>query len=298
MSDYYAFTVGELKCAAVRDGSYAYEAGSFFAGVPEGEFRAELERTGITTERITTPYTSLTVGTGRHRILVDTGAGTLAPTTGRLTGSLRSAGVSPEEIDIVAITHAHPDHIGGVLDRDGNLQYPNARYVMPRREWEFWFSEEVHEMLPSRFEWFIDLARSRLHPVESRMTVLEFGDEIVPGVTLLEATGHTPGHGMVAFRTGSEKLLFASDAVVLPLHLEHPDWRPEYYDIDPDRADETKRRVADMIAQEGWLALFQHFPFPSLGHIEKNGPAWRWIPAAGTGNSGETAEHSHGESDE
>ena len=278
MSDYYAFDVGDFRCAVVCDGFYTYDAAPFFAGAAEHEFRAELERTGITTERITTPYSSLLVNTGTHRILVDTGAGTLAPTTGMLTENLRKAGVSPEEIDIVAITHAHPDHIGGVLDSDGKPRFPNARYCIPRREWELWFSEEVHEMLAPSLDWLADFARTRLTPIESRTTVLEFGDEIVAGVTLLEAPGHTPGHGMVGFRSGSEKLLYASDAVVLPLHLEHPDWRPEMYDLDPDRADGTKRRVADMIAEDGRLAIFQHFPFPSLGRIERHGRAWRWIP--------------------
>ncbi|TVR52314.1 MAG: MBL fold metallo-hydrolase [Spirochaetaceae bacterium] len=279
MSDFHRFDVGRFRCAAVNDGGYDYDPAGFFNGVPENEYRAELVRTGITTEKLRTPYTSVVVETGSEVILVDTGAGSLAPTTGLLPTSLANAGFPAESISIVAITHAHPDHIGGVLDAERKPRYPNARYVIPRLDWEFWFSDEAERTVRKHPVPFVEMARGALKPVESRTTLLEFGDEIAPGVSFVEAAGHTPGHAMVAFRSGAEKFMFGSDAIVLALHIEHPDWNPDVYHLDPKRADATKRRVADLIADENWLAIFQHFyPFPSLGRIEKNGDAWRWVP--------------------
>jgi glyoxylase-like metal-dependent hydrolase (beta-lactamase superfamily II) len=276
MSNFYSFRVGEFQCAAVSDGWNDYEPAGFFTGAAHDEMLVELERAGMTSEVLTTPYTFLTVNTGEHQVLVDTGAGSLAATTGQLPASLRDAGVREDDIDVVIITHAHPDHIGGLLDGDGRPRYPNARYFIARLEWEFWFSDDAYAKAP---RWFVELARTMVRPFEREISLIEHGSNIVPGVTLLDARGHTPGHSMVAFTSGSSTLVFGSDAVVLPIHLEHPDWTAARYDVDPVAADETKRRVADLMAAEGWLVLFQHFPpFPSLGRIVKSEGAWRWMP--------------------
>ncbi len=276
MHDYFLFRVGEFQCAAVSDGWHEYEPADFFIGASPEELRAALVRFGITTKLLTTPYTFLTVNTGEHQVLVDTGAGGFLPTTGMLPANLRKAGVPLETIDVVILTHAHPDHIGGLLDAEGRPQYPKARHFIPRLEWEFWFSDDAATKAPQAF---VDLARTKLRPLESSISLVEHDTQIVPGVMLVDARGHTPGHSMVTFTSCSSTLVFGADAVVFPIHLEHPDWTPDRYDVDPVAADATKRRVAEQAAALDWLVLFQHFaPFPSLGKVVPHDGAWRWAP--------------------
>ena len=110
------------------------------------------------------------------------------------------------------------------------------------------------------------------------MSLLDGASEIVPGIRALLAPGHTPGHMVVSVASGDEQLLYISDTVLYPLHLEHPDWLP-IYDIVPEKAAVSKRRIFDWAAREGMWVIGQHFPpFPSLGHVVKNGESWQWQP--------------------
>ena len=126
--------------------------------------------------------------------------------------NLRSIGVAPEEIDTVILTHGHVDHIGGNLDQAGKLAFPNARYVMSRAEWDFWAADP--DLAAFKVTAFIDLirsvARTQLPPIQERLILVEDGDEIVPGIQVVAAPGHTPGHiALFDTRDGS---LIAGDA--------------------------------------------------------------------------------------
>lgn len=277
MSETHRFTVGGFTCLAVSDGSYSYPPAALFANAPVPTVKKELARVGVTTPLVVTPYTFLLVETGQRCILVDLGAGPLAPTTGRLAANLLDAGYGPDEIDCVLITHAHPDHIGGALDAGGALRFPNSRYFIWRREWDFWFSDEAAKVAWEHFD-FTSIARRNLAPMESRMTFVESEEEFLPGVAMLDASGHTPGHVVITFVSGREKLMYAADTVIFPLHLEHPDWLP-VFDMMPDKAEASKRRVFDMAVNDNWLVMAQHFPpFPSLGHVGKKDGGWTWLP--------------------
>jgi glyoxylase-like metal-dependent hydrolase (beta-lactamase superfamily II) len=277
MPETYAFTVGDFSCLAVSDGCYSYPPASLFANAPADALKRELERVGITSPLVTTPYTFLLVDTGRQRFLVDLGAGPLAPTTGKLAANLADAGYGRDDIDCVVVTHAHPDHIGGALDEKGGLRFPGARYFVWRREWEYWFSDEAAGVAWEHID-FTAIARRNLAPMRAHLTLVDSEEEIVPGVAMLDASGHTPGQVVICFRSAGEKLMYAADTVIFPLHLEHPDWVP-VVDIQPEKAAASKRRVFDMAAAEDWLVMAQHFPpFPSLGYIVKAGAGWGWLP--------------------
>lgn len=142
----YPFHIGTIECTIISDGSFAYpQPGQlFFDEVPVQQLNAALTEHTIdptTWESYLSPYPSLLIKSGERLILVNTGAGTLAPTTGQLLSNLRTIGVTPEQIDTVVLTHGHADHIGGNLDSAGQLAYPNARWIMSHAEWDYWAAD-------------------------------------------------------------------------------------------------------------------------------------------------------------
>lgn len=273
---YYRFKLGELECVSLSDGCWDYPLESFFANVSVEQIQEALTRGGLPTNLITTPYTHLYIHTGLHQVLVDMGAGDLlAPKTGRLLHNMNAAGIEPAQIGTVVITHAHPDHIGGALDGNGKPTYAKASFYISKDEWSFWFSEVSRAKAGNEF---VRVARRNLEPIRDRVNLVEGESEILPGIHLIPAPGHTPGHVVVSVSSGNQQLLYTGDAVLHPLHLEYPDWRP-IYDLLPGEAAASKRRIFDRAAAEKALVMGQHFaPFPALGTVTKNGAGWRWQP--------------------
>jgi glyoxylase-like metal-dependent hydrolase (beta-lactamase superfamily II) len=279
VSTAYRFSLGSFECMALSDGEYTYPIESLFANVDEETVNTALRRRNLPTGKVTTPYTCLFINTGAHKVLVDVGAGDLAPTTGTMVRHLKAANIDPADIDTIIITHAHPDHIGGNLDIDGNPLYPNARYFLWKEEWEFWNSESA----TAKWGRFVPFVRKNLDPVREQLTLLDREQEIVPGIQTVAAPGHTPGHSAVAIYSNHEQLLHVVDTVIYPLHLEYPDWLP-VFDIQPELAAASKRQIFDRAVAERALVFAHHFPpFPNLGYVLKRGDGWLWRSVNGEG---------------
>jgi glyoxylase-like metal-dependent hydrolase (beta-lactamase superfamily II) len=285
----FRFEIGEFECLSVSDGAFNYPPESLFASVPLGSIEEALRERNLPTTQIMTPYTCLFIDTGEHRVMVDTGAGALGvhaadvfpgldhstSVTGLLPENLRAAGIEPLEIDTVLITHAHPDHVGGTLEETGELVFSNAHYYISEEEWDFWTSDAATTKAPAVM---VDTARRNLDPLEERLSLIEDSSEVVPGVRAIATFGHTPGHIALSVASEGEQLLHVSDAVLHPLHLEHPEWTP-VFDMLPEQASASKHRIFDLAAEEDALVFAHHFPpYPSLGHIRKQEQGWQWQP--------------------
>jgi len=281
----FPFRVGTFECIVVSDGTYAYPYPAqnvfinFFVNAPKERLEQALRKHDLDPERweeYNSPYLCLVINTGQHRVLVDTGAGSLAPTTGNLIPNLRNEGITPEDIDTVILTHGHPDHIGGTIDREGASAFPNARYIMWKDEWNFWTSE-AHLAELKVDEHLITIARTNLLPIQDQLDLVDPETEVIPGIRSLAAPGHTPGHMAVAVTSKDEQLLYLSDTVIHPLHLEQPDWYTAVA-IAPEQVVATRRRLLNRAATDKALVHAFHFPFPGLGHITQKGEMWQWQP--------------------
>ncbi len=277
----YRFKVGTFECIAVSDGTFAYPDHSFFINAPKERLEQVLREHNIRTGEIMAPWTCLLINTGQHRVLVDTGGGAgLVPSVGKLLPYLQAEGIETVEIDTVILTHGHPDHIGGNTDAEGKPAFPNARYSMWKDEWEFWTSDpdlgqlQVEEDLK---QLMLALARKNLPPIQGQLDLVERETEILPGIRAIAAPGHTPGHMALAISSDNEQLLYISDAVLNPIHLEQPEWYPAF-DLAPEQAMATRRQLLARVAAEKAVVIACHFPFPGLGHVIQKGEAWQWQP--------------------
>jgi glyoxylase-like metal-dependent hydrolase (beta-lactamase superfamily II) len=287
-TEVYPFKVGAFECIAVSDGTYKYTPPTFpppaaflFSNAPRGDLEHTLRQHNIQPEQWAewiSPYICLLVNTVQHRVLVDTGANGLDPNTGRLLQNLQAEGIALEDIDMVILTHCHPDHIGGNTLDQGTLAFPNARFAMWKAEWDFWTSEQAEESLDEHIrEVLLRVARKNLPPIQGRLDLIEREREIVPGIQAIAAPGHTPGHMALAISSEGEHLLCISDTVLHPIHLEHPEWCAAV-DFAPDQVVATRRHILNRASNDKALVLAFHFPFPGLGYVIKKGEGWQWQP--------------------
>lgn len=278
------FTVGDFECIAVGDGTAVYTnpATVLFRDAPAAELEQALRTHAIDAgawPEWRSDYTCLLVDTGDHRVLVDTGMGRHAPTTGELIANLRALGVAPSDVDTVVLTHGHPDHVGGNVDAEGRLSFPEARHVMWRSEWAFWTAPLERTSGEPTLAFMHAFALKHLLPLRDRIELIEHETEIVPGVRAVAAPGHTHGHMALEIASGGERLLVLADAIMHPIHVEHPEWIMAF-DMLPDETVATRRRLFRRAVAERSLVAAFHLPFPGLGHIVADDEGWRWQPLA------------------
>jgi len=283
----YRFKLGGFEVTPIMD-SFVIRPGltpSFGGEAAADTVKALAKANRIDSDKYFHPFTPLLVNTGRELVLFDTGNGSLSAeyeqmkgrlAPGQLVERMAQAGYKAEDVDVVVITHGHPDHIGG-LSKAGQPVFPNARYVFGATEFDFWNrGENVREARKFNRELYVKIAV----PLANRATMIKPGDEVVPGIRAVDAFGHSPG--MLAFTIESEgkrMINWADTAGHYVLSLQRPDLQLDV-DDDKEKAVASRKRIFEMVASEGMLVAGFHMPFPGLGYVERAGSAYRWVPHA------------------
>lgn len=279
----YRFRVGDFQLTSVTDGTVAAPA-ALLASTATPQQLAQVLRDSFQSDQITFHCNVLFVNTGRNKVLIDTGSGILGgASAGRLLANLKLAGINPAEIDTIIITHAHPDHIGGVANQAGALVFPKARYFVSQAEWDFWTNPKVslpNAKVDEKFKQdIISIAQKHLGLIRDKATRFEAGRDIISGFSAIAAPGHTPGQVAIRISSGNTSVVHTADVVHnFAINLWHPEWQPSF-DADPIQAVQTRQRLLNMVASDRTLVFAYHFPFPGIGHIrQRNAGGFTWQP--------------------
>ncbi|MEO1986933.1 MAG: MBL fold metallo-hydrolase [Martelella sp.] len=273
-----SFNLGDFKLVVVEDGTRVMEnpGDTFGTGQDSADVAALLEENFLPEDKMVNGFAPVLVDTGEQTILFDTGMGLAGRSwgAGQLMAGLKANGYQPGDIDVVVITHMHGDHINGLME-EGGPAFPNASYVFGDKEYAFW-SDEARVGTPA--EGGHESVKKLIVPLADQARFITGGDEVAPGITAMEAFGHTPGHMIFMVESGGRQLLLTADtANHYVLSLQRPDWQVRF-DMDKEMAAATRRQVFDMVAAEKIPFLGYHMPFPSVGYVEKTDQGYMFMP--------------------
>jgi len=277
----YRYRIGTFEVTALYDGIwYRPITEKFIRNAPFAEVEHALDRAFMPHDKLTTPFTTLVVNTGTKVVLIDTGTGgQISPTAGQVVDNLAAAGIAPKDVDLIVISHFHPDHINGIKDKDNNLVFPNAEIMVPEPEWAFWMDDanlnaasgDLKETFLNQRRIFADIAK--------RVARFQPGKEVAPGIETIAAPGHTPGHTVFAVSSGNQSLLVLGDTAQHPgIFARHPEWQATF-DVDGSATIATRKKLFDRAAADGMLVTGYHFPFPACGHLIKTATGYEHVPA-------------------
>lgn len=274
----YRLKHGSFEIIVFSDGHIVQPTSNLAPSAPE-EARAQiLKAAGQTGETFTSPLNVALIRTPSELILVDAGGGaSFQPTAGKIMSNLEAMGILSHQIGKVIVTHGHADHLWGLVDTFNDAQFPNAQHFVSAVERDYWLGPDAFKGIDEARHGFVTGAR-RIFPIlGDRLTMVKGGDEIVPGVRVIDTKGHSPGHLSVEV-AGEGSLVIVSDAITHPLiSFVHPEWRSRG-DQDAELGIATRQRLLDRVATDKIRILCYHLPYPGIGFVERNGKAYRFVP--------------------
>lgn len=218
--------------------------------------------------------------TSDRLVLVDAGGSKdFMSGIGGFAARFEAAGFKPDAVTDIVLTHAHPDHLWGAIDELDEPRFPNARIHMSVAERDYWIKSGLPEILPDALKGMAAGTQRRLKILASQIHVVRPGTELLPGMSLVDTAGHTPGHASVLVASGTQSLLFGGDALSNAIvSFQKPEW-VWGADMDAGRAIATRRTLLDRLAVDRTLLLGYHLPWPGLGRVERKDGAYRFVSA-------------------
>jgi glyoxylase-like metal-dependent hydrolase (beta-lactamase superfamily II) len=275
---FHRFIIGAAEVTVVSDGPLPLgPPKGTFTGASDDEIKKMLTDNFLSPDNIVLEQNSPIVNMGDRLVLFDTGMGAsnaFGPTTGRQQKSMMEAGIKREDIDAVVFTHAHIDHIGGVVDDKDKVLFPNAQFYIAQSDFDFWTDEGK---LDGPLKDFVLHARKNLMPVKDRLVFIKDGQEFLPGVQAIAAPGHTVGHHIFMISSEGKSFAFLGDLTHHQILLMERPRMQFSYDTDPAQAADSRVRLLDMLAANKVPVLSYHYPWPGYGHVVKTGEGFHYI---------------------
>ena len=285
----YRYKVGDLECTSINDGARTFPMpDNFVRNVPKEQALAAAEAARWPKGMVTVPFNPQLINTGGKLVLIDCGNGigqfeASKGAVGRTIGNLAAAGIQPKDIDIVLMSHLHPDHTNGIRAADNSMAFPNAEIMAPAKDWDFWMSKEnaaKADSNPMMKNYFANVQKVYAG-IEDKVTRYDWDKEVAPGITAIASPGHTPGHTSFVVASGNKRVLIQGDIALAPdIFVKNPDLQI-LFDNDKEVAVATRKKIYDMAVAEKLPVIGYHFPFGTVSYVEKAGNGYRLIAANG-----------------
>lgn len=275
-----SLSIGTSKIDVLSDGHLQLPVSMLMADVDPKQMKTLFEKHQLSMTAHQ-PSCNLTLVRDEDRvILFDAGSGTnFMPTAGKISEALDAIEVDPSEVTHVVFTHAHPDHLWGLLDDFDDPMFSEAEYMISNKEWDYWINPQTVDDIGEARQIFAVGAKRNLEAIEDRMTRFEFESEILPGIRAINTAGHTPGHASFEVRSGSESVVVVGDVLSNPYYsFEAPQW-PIGSDQDQELAITARKNLLDQLASDKMQMIGYHIPFPGIGRVERDGNAYRFVAA-------------------
>ncbi len=273
-SGYHQFNVGDLKVTMVSDGFFPMTA-DVLPTVDDDKLQDVLATAGLPAGIYESAVNAFIIDDGKDVHLVDAGGAGMVDSLGKLTENMAAAGYTPDQVKSLIVTHLHPDHIGGAVV-DGKAAFPNAEMVVSADDHGFWTNPDIKAGAPDDAKPFFEMAAGAVDAYSDRLKLIGDNKEVAPGVTSVSLPGHTPGHTGFILSSGNETLMLWADIVHMQ-YLQFDDPSVSLvFDIDPDLAVATRRKVLDQVATDNMKVAGMHLRHPGIGHVEKVGSSYRF----------------------
>ena len=279
---FHKYKVGTAEVTAIYDGIFEKPHDpAFFKNASVDETKAALVKGGLTPDFVSIPITVVVVKIGDKLILCDSGTGGQLPgateTAGRLATGMTAAGIDPAKISTILISHFHPDHIFGLMEKGTNKPiYPNAEIIVNEVEYKWWTEPGRVEKLPDARKG-LGTRINTVFPTWKNIKHVAGEVEVTPGIRFVSAPGHTPGHVAFHLSSGTDQLMISNDTAYVPaLSAANPTWRG-FFDQDGDMAEVSRRKLLDRVIADKMNICGYHFPFPGVGQFQKDGTGYALV---------------------